>query len=262
MATTDISYINMVVGLLLLALPMYVFHRFGVRNIKSAAIAVVRMVVQLLLIGLYLKYLFEWNNPWINLLWLLLMTLVASFTTAHRAHLRLRFIAMPLIVGLFLSSLVVGLYFLFLVLRLAQPFDAHYFIPVMGILLGNMLGVNVLALDTFYDGLQRERRLYYYLLGNGASHVEAVSPFVRRAIEKSFAPFIANMAVLGIVSLPDTMLGLVLGGTAPGIAIKYQMMIVIVTFSASMLSLVLTLYLADRRSFDVYGRLRNVRTKD
>lgn len=261
MVTTDISYINMVLGLLLLAIPLYFFHRFGVRLIKSTVIATVRMVVQMMLIGLYLKYLFEWNNPWINMLWVLVMVLVASFTAAHRTRVRRRVIVLPLSVGLLSSALVVGLYFLVFVLQLKQPFDARYFIPIIGIMMGNMLGVNVLALSTYYDGLQRERQLYYYLLGNGASHIEAVSPFIRRAIEASFMPCIANMAVMGIVSLPGTMIGQILGGSAPGIAIKYQMMIVFITISSSMLSLVATLYLADRRSFDVYGRLRNVRTK-
>lgn len=259
---TDISYISMVVGLLLLGIPLYFFHKFGVRQIKSTVIAAVRMVVQLFLIGLYLRYLFEWNSPWINFLWVLIMTLVASFTAAHRTRLRRRVVLLPLFTGLLASAIIVGMYFLFFVLRLSHPFDARYFIPIMGILMGNMLGVNVLGMNTFYDGLQRERQLYYYLLGNGASHMEAVTPFVRHAMEKSFAPCIANMAVMGIVSLPGTMIGQILGGSAPGIAIKYQMMIIVITFSASMLSLIVTLYLADRRSFDVYGRLRNVRTKD
>lgn len=260
METTDISYVSMVVGLLLLCLPVLFFRLYGVGLIRSTIIAATRMVVQLFLIGLYLKYLFEWNNPWINILWVVFMVLVASFTASNRARLKLRVAFLPLCVGLFASALVVGLYFLVFVLRLQHPFDARYFIPIIGILMGNMLGVNVLGLTTFYDGVQRERQLYFYLLGNGATHSEAVMPFVRQAIEKSFTPCIANMAVMGIVSLPGTMIGQILGGSAPGIAIKYQMMIVVITVSASILSLVCTLYLADRRSFDSYGRLRDVRT--
>ena len=129
-----------------------------------------------------------------------------------------------------------------------------YLVPRAAILL-NDIG------RAYYDSLQREQHLYYYLLGNGATHLEAVMPFARQAVEKSFAPCIANMAVLGIVSLPGTMIGQILGGSTPGIAIKYQMMITVITFSASMLSLMLTLRLADRRSFDAHGRLRNVRRK-
>ncbi|MDE6355365.1 MAG: ABC transporter permease [Prevotella sp.] len=260
MGTTDISYIGLAVGLLLMAAPIWFFRMFGVRQIRSTLIAVGRMVVQLFLIGLYLRYLFEWNSPWINILWVLLMVVVASLTASHRTRLRRRVVLLPLMAGLLGAALVVGLYFLVFVLRLPHPFDARYFIPIMGILMGNMLGVCVMGLNTFYDGLQRERQLYYYLLGNGATHLEAVMPFVRRAIERAFAPCIANMAVMGIVSLPGTMIGQILGGSAPGIAIKYQMMIIVITFSASMLALMTTLHLADRRSFDVHGRLRDVRT--
>lgn len=259
--THDISYVSMVLGLLLLAVPVYFFRRFGVRQTGATLMATTRMVVQLFLIGLYLKYLFLWNSPLINILWVMVMVVVAAFTAAKRTRLKLKTILIPLSVAFMGAALLVGLYFLTAVLRLPSPFDARYFIPIMGILMGNMLGVNVLALNTYYDGIARERQLYYYLLGNGATHIEAVTPFIRKAIEKSFAPCIANMAVMGIVSLPGTMIGQILGGSAPGIAIKYQMMIVVITFVASMLSLMCTLYLADKRSFDGYGRIRDVRSK-
>ncbi len=262
METTDISYLSMAIGLLLLAIPIYFFHLLGVHLIRSTLVAALRMVVQLFLIGLYLRYLFEWNSPLINSVWVLLMVLVATFTATRRTGLRIRIIAMPLFVALLVTATVVGMYFLWFVLRLQHPFDARYFVPIMGILMGNMLSVNVIALNTYYDEMLREQQLYYYLLGNGATHAEAVRPFARHAVEKSFAPCIANMAVLGIVSLPGTMIGQILGGSAPGIAIKYQMMITVITFSASMLSLMLTLYLADRRSFDIHGRLRNLRHKN
>ena len=241
--TTDITTIGMIVGLMLMAVPLYAFHRLGAKMITSTMTATVRMVVQLFLIGLYLRYLFEYNSSLVNILW---------------AGIKRQLIVMPLCVGLMASAMAVGMYFLVLVLRLAHPFDARYFVPIMGILMGNMLGVNVMALNTYYDSMHREQSLYYYLLGNGATHFEAVRPFVSRAIEKAFAPCVANMAVMGIVSLPGTMIGQLLGGSLPGIAIKYQIMIIVITFTASMLSLVITLIIADRRSFDSFGRIIDV----
>lgn len=121
METTDISYLSMAVGLLLMALPVYFFHRLGARLIQSTVIATVRMVVQLFLIGLYLRYLFEWNSPLVNFAWVLIMVLVATFTAARRTRLRLRTIALPLFSGLLATAVVVGLYFLVLVLRLDHP---------------------------------------------------------------------------------------------------------------------------------------------
>ena len=100
MNTIDISYLGLGVGLLLLAMPIYFFHRLGVRLVRSTVIAAVRMVVQLFLIGLYLKYLFEWNDPWINLAWVALIVLVASFTVAQRTRLRFGFAVVPLVLRL------------------------------------------------------------------------------------------------------------------------------------------------------------------
>lgn len=237
----------MALGLLLMLLPLYFFYRFKTGQIISTLTATARMVIQLFLIGLYLRYLFLWNNPFINILWVFIMVMVAAFTGAHRAHLRLRTMLLPLVCGFFVSAVVIGMFFLVFVLQLRHPFDARYFIPIMGILMGNMLSACVIGLTTFYDGLHREQGQYYYLLGNGASRMEAVTPFLRKAIDKAFAPCIANMAVMGIVSLPGTMIGQILGGSAPGIAIKYQMMIIVITFTASILALMLTIYLSERK---------------
>ena len=153
------------------------------------------------------------------------------------------------------SAIVVGLYFIGIVLRLDNIFSAQYFIPVFGILMGNMLSSNVIALNTYYSGLKREEQMYRYLLGNGATRQEAQAPFIKQALIKAFSPLIANIAVMGLVALPGTMIGQILGGSSPNIAIKYQMMIMVITFTASMLSLMITIKLASRKSFDAYGKL-------
>lgn len=261
MGTIDISLWSLVIGLLLLAIPIYFFRLYKAKLVASTLVAALRMVVQLFLIGLYLKYLFIWNNPWINFLWVLIMVVVASFTATRRTGLKRSVLFIPISVGFLATAIIVGLYFLILVLHLSNPFSAQYFIPIMGILMGNMLGSNVIAINTYFDGIQREHQMYYYLLGNGATRFEATAPFVRKAMLKAFSPCIANMAVMGIVSLPGTMIGQILGGSAPGIAIKYQMMIIVITFTASMLSLMITITLSGRYSFDAYGRLRNVMRK-
>lgn len=75
-------------------------------------------------------------------------------------------------------------------------------------------------MNTYYSGLKREQQLYRYLLGNGATRQEAQAPFIKQAIIKSFSPLIANIAVMGLVALPGTMIGQILGGSSPNVAIK------------------------------------------
>ena len=258
MATIDISYLYLGVGLLLLLVPMYYLWRYETGLLKGFCVGAVRMVLQMLFIGVYLRYLFEWDNPWVNWLWVLIMVYVAAETAITRTKVRHRVLMGPLVVGFVVASVLVGLYFLGIVLQLNNIFSAQYFIPIMGILLGNMLTVNVIAVGTFYSTLQREQNLYYFLLGNGASQSEALIPFVRQAIAKSFSPTIANMAVMGLVSLPGTMIGQILGGSTPDVAIKYQIMIVVITMSASMLSLIIAIRLSVKRAFDGYGRMKRV----
>lgn len=258
METIDISYVSLLVGLLLLLIPIYYIWRYETKLVKAVCVGAVRMVVQMLFIGVYLRYLFEWDNPVVNLLWVCVMVYIAAETALSRTKVRRGILMMPLIVGFIVASILVGLYFLGVVLGLNNVFSAQYFIPIMGILLGNMLTVNVIAVGTFYSTLQREQNLYYYLLGNGASRGDALQPFVRQAIVKSFSPTIANMAVMGLVSLPGTMIGQILGGSTPDVAIKYQIMIVVITMSASMLSLIMAISLSSKRAFDGYGRLKNV----
>ena len=258
MGTIDISYLSLLVGLLLLLIPIYFVWRYETKLVKPMCIGAVRMVVQMLFIGVYLRYLFEWDNPIINLIWVCVMVYIATETALSRTKVRRGVLMMPLIVGFIVASILVGLYFLGIVLKLNNVFSAQYFIPIMGILLGNMLTVNVIAVGTFYTTLQREQNLYYYLLGNGASRSEALQPFVRQAIVKSFSPTIANMAVMGLVSLPGTMIGQILGGSSPNVAIEYQIMIVVITMSASMLSLIIAICLSSKRAFDSYGRLKDV----
>ena len=258
MDTIDITYPSLCIGLLLLLIPIYYIWRYETKLLKGICVGTVRMVVQMLFIGVYLRYLFEWNNPVINLLWVFIMVYIASETAITRTRVRRSILMMPLVVGFVVASVLVGLYFLGIVLDLNNVFSAQYFIPIMGILLGNMLTVNVIAVGTFYSTLEREQNLYYFLLGNGASRSEALQPFVRQAIVKSFSPTIANMAVMGLVSLPGTMIGQILGGSTPNVAIKYQIMIVVITMSASMVSLMISISLSSKRAFDGYGRMKQV----
>ena len=245
MGTIDISYLSLGIGLLLLLIPLFYIWKFKTGLLRATVIGTARMIVQLFFIGIYLNYLFLWDNPWINFLWVIVMIFVASQTALARTQLKRKILLLPISTGFLCSVVCVGLYFIGIVLRVENVFSARYFIPIFGILMGNMLSSNVIALNTYYSGLKREQQLYRYLLGNGATRAEAQAPFIRQAIIKSFSPLIANISVMGLV----------LGGSSPNVAIKYQMMIMVITFTASMLSLMITISLASRKSFDAYGKL-------
>lgn len=179
MTTVDISNVQLLFGFLLLLLPVYFLYYYRTGLVKDTLIAAARMTVQLFLIGFYLEYLFVWNNLWINILWVIVMVCVAGWTVLKRTDLNVRNLLLPVAAAFFFSIALIDLYFMGLVVRLDNLFDARYFIPVSGMILGNMLSANVIALNAFFGRLKRERQLYLYLLGNGASRQEALSSFIR-----------------------------------------------------------------------------------
>ena len=198
MQTLDIGWGEMAVGLLLMLIPFCYLWYIKSRLFKPTLWATVRMCVQLFLMGVYFRYLFVWNNPWINTLWVIVMIAVAACTFIQRTGLRRQVLLLPMFVALTVSAFLIGFYFLVFVLKMENPFDARYFIPIMGLLLG-----------------------------------------------------------LGIVSMPGTMIGQILGGSDPDVAIKYQIMIVVITLASSLLSVVVTVKLAALRSFDKYQVLQS-----
>lgn len=131
------------------------------------------VTLQLFLIGFYLEYLFTWNSAWINLLWVIVMICVASWTVLGRTKLPVKQLFIPVIVAFFCSICIIDVYFLGIIIKLDHLFEARYFVPVSGMILGNMLSANVIALNAFYGSLDRERQLYFYLLANGATRGEA-----------------------------------------------------------------------------------------
>lgn len=262
MEIIGISLWGLFFALLLLAVPAYFFWSLSKRMLVRSALAVGRALLQLAFVGVYMHWLFRWNSVVIDLVWLSIMAVIGSFAACSRARLQPRIVVLPIVVGLLVSVVVVGLYLLLLVFKPGQPFVARWIVPVAGLLLCGGQMVCSSGLKSYYTSLRSEGCYYDFLLGNGATHLEAVMPFVRKAVEESFSPLLANMAVVGIVALPELTLGQMLGGVKPTVAVAFTAILIVASLSVSVLSLVIALYTADRRTFDANGRLRRVWTND
>lgn len=255
--TFDISWINLALGYLLLIIPVFIFWYFKTALVKDTLWAALRMTIQLLMVGVYLEYLFRWNNAWVNIAWTLAMILVASLTTIKRSRLSFKLFIGPVSAAIFIGLVLVDAWFLGVVINLDFFFESRYFIPITGMLLGNCLRTNVIGLNAYFRGLKKQQLTYRYYLANGATRREALIPFIRTSLEEAFNPSIATMAVMGLIALPGTMTGQILGGSSPGVAIKYQIMLMLTIFVSSLLSVLLTILFSNRFAFDAFDRFRS-----
>lgn len=250
MGAQDISWIDLSVGYLLILVPVLAFSYYKTGMIKSTLVAIARMTVQLFLVGVYLQYIFKWNNAWINFTWVFAMVVIATFTVIKRSRLRRKSFLLPILAAMILSVIFIDFYFLGIVVKLDYLFDARYFIPINGMLIGNCLSNNIIALNTFYQGLDRDQVQYRFALANGATRGEALKFFMREALQKSLNPTIATTSVVGLISLPGMMTGQILGGSNPAVAIKYQIMIMITILVSSLITILLSIIISNKFVFD------------
>ncbi|GAL06141.1 YbbM seven transmembrane helix protein [Photobacterium aphoticum] len=183
----------------------------AIRLSKTLISAALRMTVQLSIVGLYLQTLFAFQNPWLNSLWLSVMIGVAGVAICRRAEVPVKTVMPALITGLVLGLLSVLPALLAGVIQVSPWWQAQYLIPVAGMLLGNCLAANVLALERWYSALKDKQDEYRFYVALGAP--QPALPFVRIAVKAALGPQLASMTTLGIVSLPGMMTGQILGGT-------------------------------------------------
>ncbi|SET21897.1 ABC transporter permease [Prevotella sp. kh1p2] len=251
----EISIVGIVLGLLLLVVPVYLVYKFRLGLLDQTLVAVVKQIAFLSVLGVCLYYVYKFDSVLLNIAFVILMAVGSGVLTARRGRIRQARFVVPVVVGVLLSALVVGLYFLFFVMGAKNPFSARFLIPVLGLLMGCMIEVNAKALSTYYMGLAYHHQLYDYLTGNGASHEEAVRYFVRKALGRSFTPSLSRMAYVLVGTTPVMLWALLLAGVGVVTAVELQIMVTIACFSASVLSLAVTLLVARRYSFDEYSRL-------
>jgi len=252
----DIGTVGLLLGYVLLIVPMAFILYYRVKLLKPLTVSVVRLTLQLLLVGLYLQVVFRLNAWWLNVLWLILMLVAADISLVNSSRLKLRPFLLPVFVSLVIGTGAPLIYMLGVIVRLPNLMDARYFIPISGMITGNSLRADIVGLSSFYSSLHSQEKVFLSALAQGASLSEAVRPFLQKAYTASLAPTIATMATIGIVALPGMMTGIILGGTDPFVAIKYQIAIMMAIFSGSALAVILGILLTLRSSFDRYGILK------
>lgn len=251
----DISLLRLLAIYLLLLLPLTIILWHRIPIFGDTVIAVVRMALQLLFVGLYLQVVFRLGSAWINLLWLFVMIGVADVSVLRSCGLRVGRFVGPLFVALLVGTFIPLCFFVGPVLERAGIEDAQYVIPIGGMILGNCLRATIIGMKTFYYSVRDREKVFLGALASGARLREATEPFLRDALRDSLAPTVATIATIGLVALPGMMTGVILGGISPMTAIKYQMAIMVSILCATAVTVMLAIRFTMKSSFTAYGIL-------
>ena len=204
-------------------------------GIGQASIALLRMLLQLLLIGYALEFIFGANNQWIIIAVLGFMLIAASWIALGALPVR----RSSLLAYSLLAIAVGGLFNLALISQGVLHADPWYqpsiLIPLAGMIFSNSMNCVSLAGERLYSEL-----------GYGANYERARNA----AFQAALIPITNALLAVGLVSLPGMMTGQILAGTSPLIAARYQIIVMCMIFSSAGISTALFLWLIQNRPIE------------
>ena len=238
----NITIVRMLIGILLLMIPALILFRFDRRFLRQSASVLGRLTVTLLVVAGCLYYIFQWDMAWVNILWVLLSSGVAT-----AVYCRKRWQSVPIYISMTVVTFIMGIVVL-LLMDVPHLFGASCFLPVMTMLQAEALFVCRRGITTYVLERRTHKELFEYLRGNGAHQLEALRPFLTKAITRAFTPVLQQLLLVGLVFVPSLLCGMLLCGIQPLQAIAFLVLMTAAALSSTMLILVLSIYIYTRIS--------------
>jgi putative ABC transport system permease protein len=250
-----IGYLPLALSYLLFLLVFTLIRIRGIPLGRSILVSVLRMTVQLVLVGFLLKFIFGLDLWAVVLAHLLLMLFFASHVVLQRSEVKVRGLWPILFLALSLGAGLVILFVFLFVVRHDPWYEPRYFIPLAGMIIGNSLNGCALGVERFHGEIRTRRREVELYLSLGATRDEASKEAFARAFRSALTPTLAAMSAMGLVFLPGMMTGQVLSGTEPLTAVRYQIVIMAAIMGSVGLTSFLTLTLLERQFFTRHHQL-------
>ena len=226
----EISLLRLIVAFVPVAVAIVILVRYSL-GAWNGIYATARMLIQLLVIGYVLTYIFNADQPYVVLAVLLVMMAVASWIALRPLGRR----TPPRYAIAFAAVAVSGLSTLILVtqgvLSLDPWYDPRYAVPLGGMIFSAAMNAVSLAAER-YDAE----------LATGTAPADALPT----ALNAALIPQVNTLFAVGLVALPGMMTGQILAGVEPLIAVRYQIVVMCMLFGVTALSAAAYLALAGR----------------
>ena len=188
---------------------------------RSSIYAVFRMLIQLLLIGYVLAYIFEADSSLVVIAVLTVMLFSSSWIALRTIKLPLKTLYLKCFLAITLGGGVILLLITQGVLKLQPWYLPSYMIPLAGMIFASAMNSISLA------GERLEAEISRNMAYDQARII---------ALSASLIPITNSLFAVGLVSLPGMMTGQILSGISPFIAARYQIMVMCMMFGAAGIS--------------------------
>jgi len=220
---------------------------------KDLAVATVRTYVQLLALGLVLRWVFDLDSPWLVLGIILLMVTFAAGILVRRSPDAPSGIFGSAFVSMALTGFIVTFSVTGLIVRVEPWYLPQYVVPLAGMVIGNSMTGIALSIERVFADMDAREDELLAMTALGATPWEAAHGSVRLALRAGLIPTINSMAAAGLVFIPGMMAGQILAGADPVTATGYQIVVMLMVAAATAMGSVVALLLTYRRRFTTDG---------
>ena len=245
----DIGLGQLALGLLfiLIAGSASLYHSLKLE--KDLLTGTARTFAQLFLLGYILKFLFKIEDYSLVLSIFTFMILFAAWTIYGRVKEKQISFFLPVFLSMMLSFFFISFIVTAVIVGVKPWWKPQYFIPLGGMIIGNSMNAIAIALERLLKELRTKRYEIEMKLCLGADYKEASHETLKNAMRAGMIPSINAMMAVGIVFIPGMMTGQILAGADPMIAIRYQIVIMVMIVGATALGTLFAVLLVRNRCF-------------
>ena len=200
---------------------------------KDLAWGTVRTFAQLFLVGYVLQYIFKIESFVLTLVLYTSMVFWATHAIQSRNKEDSISIFLPIFISMIISYTVITILVTAVIIQVKPWYKPQYFIPISGMIIGNSMTAIAISLDRLFSDIKNQRDEIELFFSLGATYQEATAKIFRDAIQAGMIPSINAMMTVGLVKLPGMMTGQILSGVNPLMAIKYQIIVMLMLVAST-----------------------------
>lgn len=251
-----ITVLGLALGAIFVVVPLCVAYFYRLNMCNRLLKAFVKLLLRVGVIGVLMHLLLQANSILLDTLCALFFIVYTAFSVVVKSRVSTAKFLLPVGAGMLSAVLICGSLLLVANVSADNGFFVRYVLPVLALLSGGMIVPVSKALTAYYAGLRHHNRLYYYLVGNGASRGAALHYLQRRAIESALLPGMKTMSTMAVGVSPMIVWTMIMCGKTAFEAAGWQLLVVLAVFCSSVVAVVVALTVARRYVIDGYANIK------
>ncbi|HEY4537896.1 MAG TPA: iron export ABC transporter permease subunit FetB [Erysipelothrix sp.] len=242
----NVSFQSLTFSFVLVLIGIFISYKEKIGTVKEIIYSISRAIIQLIIVGYVLTYLFNLNNVIVTLAMVAVIGFNASWNATKRSNNLDNAFKISLISIFAALSLSLGI----LILSGSIKFIPSQVVPISGMIAGNAMTALGLTYRNLNSLFRDQRQQLLEKMALGATPKQASKAIINEAIKLGMQPTLDSAKTIGIVSLPGMMSGLMFAGTKPSVAIMYQIMVTFMLVSTTSIASYLSVSLAYKAYFN------------